>query len=126
MTKNPIRIATTKTGSRFIVQNVDFRANVARCWGEVLSFRGLSTTHGPSQTIPLSDVVLSNDEKTVDLLRSLLAQAEGSADLDPSLRDLAHPRLAADRDMNRLLADAFRNDPLVLALIAMDRRACSR
>lgn len=35
-----IRIATvTATGDRYLVQAIDFRADVVRCWGEVTSYK---------------------------------------------------------------------------------------
>lgn len=71
-----VRIATeTATGKRYIVQSLDFRSNLAYCWGEVTKTSGLSSTHGPSKRLPLASVTISEVAKDSALLAALFEQS---------------------------------------------------
>lgn len=82
-----VRIAKVKsTGQRYVVQQLDFRADVAHCWGEVTvvdSRKG--TKHEGSVQFPLTSVEVSKDQPmTQALMDELFAQAvkAKSADIE--------------------------------------------
>lgn len=70
--KNDIRVATvTATGARYKVQQIDFRTDVVRCWGEVTAYGGgRPTGHGESLTFPRSAVTV--ETVTVEQWRAML------------------------------------------------------
>lgn len=69
------RIAVTASGSKYIVQRVDFRTDTVHVWGEVHGANGLSTKHGASLSFPLSSVSLTEVEFTPSFVHSLFDQA---------------------------------------------------
>lgn len=71
----PARIATVRsTGSRYVVQAVDFAKNVVHCWGEVRSHKGASTAHDGVLKFALADVELAMVPATEQLASELFAQ----------------------------------------------------
>lgn len=74
-----IRIATVRaTGKRYVVSQLDFRANKAHCWGEVTEVcqngRALQTRHDAQKTFVLDAVTIAEVDRTPELLRSLFDQ----------------------------------------------------
>jgi hypothetical protein len=70
------RIATVKaTGARYLVQSLDFRANQAFCWGEVVWAQGSRTKHEESKRFALCDVEIAPVDKTPELCAELFEQA---------------------------------------------------
>ncbi len=70
-----VRIATVKaTNARYIVQSLDFRANVARCWGEVVKFSGVTAKHGESKSFKLDAVEVAMVPRTPELMSDLFEQ----------------------------------------------------
>ena len=107
-----VRVATVKsTGSRYVVQQADFRTNVVHVWGEVTAYsvrddRLREMSHAASLSFPLSDVVLSEVARTPSLAKALLAQANAAG-------------LRRAPSTNALLAGALGNAPPALtALVA--------
>lgn len=72
-----MRIATVRaTGSRYVVQQVDFKTNTVYCWGEVTAVkRGTAATHDASKKFPLAEVTLSEVKRTNAFLIELFEQA---------------------------------------------------
>jgi hypothetical protein len=79
-TNNTVRVATVKaTGEKFIVNALDFKANVARCWGQVVACAGARTTHeagGP--VFALADVSVETLPRTNALAVALFQQTLAS------------------------------------------------
>jgi hypothetical protein len=70
-----IRIATERaTGARYVVQQVDFRAEQVHCWGGVVAARGASTRHNGSLSFPLAAVALGEVDKTEALALELFRE----------------------------------------------------
>jgi hypothetical protein len=75
-----VRIATTKTGQQYVVNQVDFRTDRVHCWGEVQAWagserRGLVTlTHEEAKAFPLTEVTLTEVPRTIALADKLLKQ----------------------------------------------------
>jgi hypothetical protein len=79
MSKTIRLAAVTSSGRRYIVQKVDLAPDgtgKVHCWGEVIKVeaRSFKTTHSPSVSFALADVVLSTEEKTAALCSALFAQ----------------------------------------------------
>lgn len=57
------RIATVKkTGSRYIVQQLDFRTGKCYCWGELMGFdTKKGSKHESSLSFPIEQVSIQND-----------------------------------------------------------------
>lgn len=69
------RIATvTKTGERFIVQQINLAAGIVHCWGEVTRAEGLKSHHAASVRYMRSHVTIQEVEKTAELLQDLFMQ----------------------------------------------------
>ncbi len=85
-----IRIATTTTGSRYVVDRIDFDSDTVHCWGEVVAYRGKrgpngvvihSVTHqrsaaAPFVRFPRAEVILVEMVRTEQLCIELLNQAK--------------------------------------------------
>ena len=68
-----VRIATVKaTGKKYIVQFIDFRANKAVCWGEVVTFRGTGTRHEGTKAWLLEAVEIGAEEPKTQAIVSCL------------------------------------------------------
>ena len=83
------RIATVKaTGKRYIVDQLDFRANKAHVWGEVTSVTAkgaaLQTRHDGRKAFLLDAVTIAEVDRTQELLRGLFDQGT------QGLRDKGH------------------------------------
>lgn len=69
-----IRIATVKaTGKKYIVQQ--WFGGKVHCWGELVSYKGLSTKHGESKSFLEDFVTLETVDQNQSLVESLFAQA---------------------------------------------------
>lgn len=76
MATKTTRIATVKaTGLRYVVQSLDFRANVAFCWGEVVWAQGGRWKHEESKRFPLAEVEIATVTRTAELGAELFEQA---------------------------------------------------
>ena len=74
-----VRVATVKaTGKRYIVQQVDFRAEKVHCWGEVVvTSERKGTKHEGTKAFILSAVDIQNDVPFDDkLMRELFEQTK--------------------------------------------------
>jgi hypothetical protein len=98
-TSNTVRIATVKaTGERFVVNSLDFKANTARCWGQVVACAGARTTHeagGP--VFALSDVSVESVARTNALAIKLFEQTMRSRERRLMARIRADVENASDR-----------------------------
>ncbi|MGD9749435.1 MAG: hypothetical protein AB7W59_00405 [Acidimicrobiia bacterium] len=75
-TNKTTRIATVKaTGARYIVQSLDFKSDLAFCWGEVVWVQGTRTKHEESKRFPLAEVEIATVERTPALCVELFEQA---------------------------------------------------
>lgn len=75
-----VRVATTEAGDKYLVQRIDFTPGqppMVYCWGELLSFRGLSSTHNDgSKKFLKADVTITEIPKTRELLEEMFAQTK--------------------------------------------------
>ncbi len=137
------RIATVKaTGKRYIVNQLDFRANKAHVWGEVTAVvpkgRVLQTRHDGQKTFLLDAVDITEVPRTRELLEALFNQrldglrAQGHVISDHTTRrgnrrvtDHGTPEQMRARAeaRDRLFADL---GPLLGALGDVGRRAAAR
>jgi hypothetical protein len=74
-----IRVATViATGERFLVQTLSIGATPEQsrchCWGQLTSFKGLSSKHEKSRSFRLDAVKIENVRKSPALLDELLRQ----------------------------------------------------
>lgn len=75
MMTNEIRIATVKAnGRRYIVQQIDFRAEKVHTWGEVASFRNGRSRHDGTKCFKLDAVEITTEIKSFGLLSDLFDQ----------------------------------------------------
>lgn len=73
---NAVRIATVKaTGKRYVVQRIEsWGDEKVFCWGECVSFRGLSAKFETGRAFLPGAVDVAEVDRTADLLASLVAQ----------------------------------------------------
>lgn len=72
-----VRLARVKaTGKRYVVQQISFgeAESTVHCWGDVVSFKGLSAKHEAAVKFPLSEVEILKERRTAGLLRELVSQ----------------------------------------------------
>ncbi len=68
-----VRIATIKkTGKKYLVQFIDFRANKVVCWGEVVTFSGTGTRHEGTKAYLLEAVEVGSEEPKTQAMVSCL------------------------------------------------------
>jgi hypothetical protein len=119
MDAKQIRLATeTATGNRYIVVALDFRANVAHCRGELVSYTGLRTRHAAERSFPLDAVQIADASKTPALVEALYQQARRAANAgqlpgylsDAEAREQARAKRAAKADARRVIGAAYAGD----------------
>jgi len=110
-----VRIATTATGDRYVVQQLDFNADKAHCWGECTSINGhvsggvvsgMRSKMAGSKVFALKDVKISTVEANEAFYRGLIAQARKNA---PPPSDKPAPSLGScPPDLLRLVNKALK------------------